>query len=375
MPAISSSVGEGAVNAAHDVAIVQLMLRLVKNAQQQPYLNAPYSGTYDAGTKTAITAFQTDAKLLPAAAPAAKAPPAPAAAEKAGHVGVNSQTWKQLAAKLPAGWADIHALPVAKPTIYMAASVADANQSKTAIAGDPQLEPAFRASVVQLVQQLHAAHHIALWLTPTGSRRTFAQQAAEVNTQAGPGESNHNFGRAVDIGFKGLIWVKGDTSKKTDAPWLNALEATSAAKAASFWDVRDQIATTLGLHRLQFERVHLQAFNQATVSSGRSLVALLNTVGAMKWDTSHDGNAWQYKTDLGAAGGVMNAVGTAKQIWAGQGLVTKAMIAAAWTKQAKDKKAWKEGEVTAADVEHYRARLKADFASADAGWMQWKAVK
>jgi hypothetical protein len=381
MPQISNAVGEGGTNTPADVAIVQLMLRLAKDAKNHPYLGAAYTGTYDLATKNAIVALQTEAKLIAAPADAAPAkappaaPPAPAAAEKAGFVGVGSSTFTQLAAKLPPGYGDMRALPVAKPTVYLPASQAEANQSKAAILGDPQLEPTFRASVGQLVGAMHSQHGIALWLTPTGSRRTFAEQAAETNTKAGPGESNHNFGRAVDIGFKGLTWIQGDGTKKTDAPWLNALEKAFPAKASSFWDVRDGIATGFSMHRLQFERVHLQAFDQATVSSGRSLVALLNTVGAMKWDATYVGNAWQYKSDLGATGGTMHPVGTSKQIWANQGQVSKAMLAATWTQQNKEKKAWKEADAKAADLDAYRKRLKGDFERADAGWMQWKAVK
>jgi hypothetical protein len=51
-----------------------------------------------------------------------------------------------------------------------------------------------------------------------GTRRTFeAQYQLTLNVQngkavtnAGPGESNHNYGQAVDIGFKALRWLKKD---------------------------------------------------------------------------------------------------------------------------------------------------------------------
>jgi hypothetical protein len=373
MPVLSNSVGEAGANQPPDVALVQLMLQLVKNAKQQSYFGTGYTGAYDLATRNAIVAFQTDAKLI--AAPDPVKLPAPAAgAEKAGFIGTNSATFKKLAAQIPAAYQSIRALPAATPTIYLSAADAEAKQSSAAIALDPQLEPVFRAKVVQLVQQMQAQHGIALWLTPRGSRRTFAEQAAEVNTHAGPGESNHNFGRAVDIGFKDLTWVKSDAKTKKDAPWLNALEAVSAAKAREFWEARDQIAAALGLYRLNFERVHLQDFNQATVSSGRSLVALLNQVGAMKWDAKYANKAWQYSADLGAKGGAMHPVGTAKDIWGAQATVTKTMLAATWTKQAKDQKAWNEADVKADAIDDYRTRLKAEFEKADGSWMQWKAV-
>jgi peptidoglycan hydrolase-like protein with peptidoglycan-binding domain len=379
-------VGEGGSNIPSDVAIVQLMLRLVKDAKQQPYFGGAYDGAYGSATKNAIVAFQTDTKLVPARPAANKAgTPAPVpgpagggqTAEKAGIVAATSATFKQLAARIPAGYQEMRALPAAQTTIYLPAAQADVDQSKIAIVGDPQLDPAFRSRVGQLVEQMYAKHRIALWLTPTGSRRTFTQQAAEVQTKAGPGESNHNFGRAVDIGFKGLVWVKGDGTKRTDAAWLNALEAAFPNKARAFWDVRDVVAQGLTLYRLQFERVHLQAFDQATVSSGRSLAALLNLVTAnkMAWSASYAGTAWQYKSDLGATGGDMQAVGTSKQIWSGQSIVTKASVIKVWNKQAKNNKTWSEADVKDPDVADYKARLKADFESADANWIKWQVVQ
>jgi hypothetical protein len=301
-------------------------------------------------------------------------PPAPLGSEKSGFVGKAGATFKQLAAKVPADYQNIRALPVATPTIYKPANNAEANQSSAAITHDPQLEPVFRANVAELVRRMYRQYGIALWLTPTGSRRTFAQQFAEVNTNAGPGESNHNFGRAVDIGFKGLAWIRGDGATKKDAPWLNDLEKASAAKAREFWDVRDQVAAALSMHRLNFERVHLQAFNQATVSSGRSLVRLLNTVGTMHWDAKYANKAWQYSADLGVKGGTMFTVGTAKDIWSVQAGVSKKMIASAWTDLGKENKAWKEGDVKAEAINDFRKLLKAEFEAADAGWMQWVAI-
>ena len=47
MPEIRDSVGAGGTNAPHDVAMVQLMLRLVKNAKNAAYLGVDYTGIYD----------------------------------------------------------------------------------------------------------------------------------------------------------------------------------------------------------------------------------------------------------------------------------------------------------------------------------------
>ena len=72
MPDIKDTVGDGATNDSEDVAIVQVMLRVIKNAKGNPYLGGHYDGTHGPITKTAISAFQLDTNL--AAKPPAKAP-------------------------------------------------------------------------------------------------------------------------------------------------------------------------------------------------------------------------------------------------------------------------------------------------------------
>lgn len=361
MPRLTDSVGDGGTNKTHDVAIVQLMLRVVKDAKNAPYLNTPYSGNYDDATKQAIIGFQTDQKLLPAVGA-----PAGGVAEKKGVIAKDSVTLQKLNAVMPAALKDARIIEGTR-TVYLPADAGAAQQSRHAIETDPQLEAQFKQRVGQLVQTMYDTHKIALWLTPTGSRRTFAQQAAEVHTKAGPGESNHNFGRAVDIGFKHLRWVDGNGTTVKDAAWLNALEKVSAAKAGAFWDARDAIAKPLPLYRLQFERVHLQSYDQATASSRHSLVKLLNTVGKMKWGTG-------YKSDLGL-GGAMIPVGTAKQIWAEQSPITKTQIAHAKTAVDKAKKQWKDTDVSDQDLKDVRRALKADFELADHHWIKWVPVK
>jgi hypothetical protein len=199
-------------------------------------------------------------------------------------------------------------------------------------------------------------------VTDSGWRRSFAEQAAlnPKSTKAGPGESNHNFGRAVDLGFSDLRWVQGNGTIRTDNDWLMGLAAVSAVKANAFWDARDAIALKppIGLFRLQFERIHLQSFDDATVSMTKSLAALLTAVGTMKWER-------RYKCDLGG-GGALFSVGDAKQIWAGNATVSKAEIAAA--------KGVKASTITAKDVADTKKALKADFEAAETNWKKWVPV-
>lgn len=247
MPTITGSVGDGGANKTHDVALVQAMLRIVKNAKGVPYLASSYDGSYGNATKNAIIAFHKDnAKSLQAGLPGK---------EKLGLVDVGAATLATLAAALPDTHKDLRIIPHTK-TVYLEAAKADATASAAAIRKDAEFEAVFKDSLARLVDTMYAQHKIVLWLTPTGRRRTFTQQAAETATKAGPGESNHNFGRAADIGFKGFRWIEGNGAVKKDADWLNALENVSKAKANALWDARDALARKIPLYPLNFERVH-----------------------------------------------------------------------------------------------------------------------
>jgi hypothetical protein len=57
MPDILNTVGAGGANNKHDVAMVQAMLKIVKNAKNQAYLKGNYDGVYGNDTKQAITAL------------------------------------------------------------------------------------------------------------------------------------------------------------------------------------------------------------------------------------------------------------------------------------------------------------------------------
>ena len=355
MPISTASVGEGAVNKTDDVALGQAMLRIVTNAKNLPYLAGSYDGSYAATTKDAIISFQKDHAKVIQAGQAGK--------EKEGVVDAGGTTFATLAAALPATHKELRIIPNTK-TVYLEAIASDAIASAAAIRTDAEFEATFKANLASLVETIYTEHRIALWITPTGRRRTFAQQAAETQTHAGPGESNHNFGRASDIGFRGLRWIQGNGAIKKDDDWLNSLNGASAAKANALWDARDALAAKIPLYRLQFERIHLQLFDQATFNNPRSLVRLLNTVGKAKWDTG-------YKSDLGL-GGALFPVGSAKQIWAGTATVAKADLAKALT--AKTGKLVKEADIKVQQIAETQKALKADFEAADKNWIKWVKV-
>jgi hypothetical protein len=353
MPDIHNSVGVGGANSKHDVAMVQAMLKIIKNAKNQSYLKGNYDGVYGNDTKQAIIAFQADYNLVPAT-------PLPGK-DKQGMVVKAGKTIQKLTQLLPA---DRKGLSIVKDTntVYIEDSTANKMTSRSSIDNDQDLDTTFRANVAKLVDTMYLKHKIVLWVTPTGRHRTFAQQAnPALKTNAGPGESNHNFGRAVDIGFKNFKWLQGNGTIYTDDYWLNRLKAVSVQKATAFWDTRDTIALNapLNLHRLQMERIHLQSYDQAKASSSRSLADLLSRVGTMKWKE-------RYKCDLGSKGANYYPVGSAKTIWAGNASVSKAEISAA--------KGVPVNTITANNVNTMQKALKGDFELAETNWKQWKPI-
>lgn len=351
MPDITASVGDGAVNKTHDVALVQAMLRVIKK-NNASYLSVNYDGTYAITTKTAITKFQNDYKLV-----------TDKGIDKTGKIMPNGETLKKMNALLPQSHKTMRIITNTK-TVYIAGSTADATSSKTAITGKQELDTDFRTKIGNLVQGMYDQHKIVLKVTGSGWARTFAEQRAMTNTQAGPGESYHNFGRAVDIGFNGFKWVKGDGTIKQDNHWLSSLNAASSAKAAALWDARDAIALKAPVSVFSikpYEIIHLQGCNDATTSAPRSLATLLNLAGTMKWSAS-----WpNYKSNLGK-GNQYYPVGTAKQIWDGASTVSKADIAKSRGVDA--------AKITVKDVQQMKTALQADFQLAEQNWKKWKPV-
>lgn len=413
MADISNSVGDGGSNAKHDVALIQLMLRVINNAKGAPYLSANYTGTFDAGLKNALAAFQKDQSIptLPppgnGAPPAVKAaPPLPAAkapAEKSGFVQPASMTMTKLNAALPAKYTEIRIIPDTT-TVYVPTPESTASASAHDIAVKADLEVTFRMKVAAVVKAMQSRHKIALGVVGPGWRRTFEEQFKQTKTGAGPGESNHNFGRALDVGFLAFKWVQGDGKFTTEGGWLGSA-ALGPTKSEQLWSARDAIALReQGLFLTNFggERVHLQSFNDATANNRASLAKLLTTVGTMKWQ-----HRAAYQSDLGLGVQAVD-VGTSKQIWSEKSPVTKDAIAkaahgldllalaknslfakftAVAATAAGPAPAGKAGpapakhtvlsakDITAADVAVIQRALKADFEQADAKWDLWVPVK
>lgn len=362
MPDIKDSVGEGAMNAVHDIALVQVMLKVVKNAKGEAYLGTNYDGLYGKNTKGAITSFQQDQKIIPA-----DAKQAASVVDKLGFIAKDGPTMAALNMLLPDSHKAMTIIANTK-TVYLAGDAKDAEASAISLRIDEELDMHFRASVANLISEMFKQHKIVLTTARDGRRRTFEEQA-ELEPPAsysGAGESHHQFGRAVDLGLNQLQWVRGDGTIKTDDSWLNSLDANSKAKANAFWSARDDIAVNkMGLFRLNMERIHLQNFNNGAVSLSRSLADLLTRSGTTKWQAIPAERNNRYKSDFGYNKGFFE-VGKANAIWNGSANVTSADLAQA--------KGVKVTEIKQKDIDAMKALLQADFKAAAQNWKNWKGV-
>jgi hypothetical protein len=424
MPDIKDSVGTGGTNRLHDVALLQVMLKVIKDAKGTAYLGGNYDGKVGPDTNGAILRFQKDQKLLPlpagAAAPKAGpggVPPAGAAApgvaaEKAGLVAKGSATLKRLNELLPADYKDARVLENTN-LVYLPGAEADAKANSTTILSKIDLDPTFRQKVAATVTQMYKDHGIVLSIPKSGWRRDFAWQLEMHLKGVGshPGESNHQYGRGVDLGMNRLEWVAGDGTIAHTDYWLNADPDTdpkmSQHKRDALWTARNEIAyKAQGLSPTSRadDDVHVQAYDDAGVDYPVSLAKLLSLVGEAKWSALP--NVHKYKTDFGL-GGAYFWVGTATDNWQGKANVTasdlvtalkafgkdlaklpvfkefqyvknalKAAAVAAAKGAAKgpvvvDSKGIKVSDIVATDVAAVKLRLKADWVAADLNWQKW----
>lgn len=397
---IGKSVGDGGVNEVHDACLVQALLVLIKDLKGSPYL-----GTYDGDvgnlTKGAIKAFQTERVREPGSMDAGAGLRAAVAANlvpKLGLVEPDSATWKKLVELVPADYKEMRVIADTR-TVYLPHEQADLDSSKAGVTGIP-LAAAFRGNVLTFLDEMFATHGIAISVTPAwadGGRRTFADQRRLYDqvdengnrvTQAGPGESNHNFGRAVDVGFQRLRWLKADGTVTEDEDWwLHKLAkaAKGAKRTVELFTAMRAIAIEgrAKLHQGPAKDwPHLQAYDDAGLDMAARLAALLNLVGKMKWS----GARQRYRCDLGLGGSLVE-VGTAVQIWDKAATIGPAEIARLRTEAARrtppppkpgarpaPPPEVKVTDIKATDVSAMKAALRADFEAADAAWQRWSTI-
>lgn len=389
MQAITATVGDGGTNTASDVALVQAILVKTERPATQNRPAGPFLASYDGDcgpiTKAAIRDFQNHFVFVSADGTRSE----PNANATDGIVREGDATWAKLLERVPQDFANMRVIPGGR-IVYVAATDAQL-QTRLTDAGAATFTTEFREKVVACINRMHTLHGIAIGVCVDGSRRNFQRQAellARVPrvTNAGPGESNHNFGMAVDLGFEGLRWLRSDGSViENETSWLHRLEAQSSAQALVFWNALRTVGTSteVGMFRgPEADRPHLQNWDDAGVSMAARLADLLTRQGTMRWE----GRRGAYSSDLGL-GGQMYPVGSAIQIWNSQATVTAEMLDQARAGQAAAAAGVGQrpgqpnvqppgnqrpgGRATAEDVAAMRLALRRQFELADADWQNW----
>ena len=387
MQLISAAVGENATNTVSDVALVQaILLKTTRTAAPNraagPYL-ASYDGAAGPATTAAIKAFQADhLMVLNAAKQSVLAPSA-----TLGQVKPSDATWAKLLTEVPAEFANLRVLSSGK-IVYVQATAAEL-QGKISAANGLTFTATFRTKVIACINKMHADYGIAVGVCPKGDRRTFQAQFqirrdTPANTKAGPGESNHNYGMATDIGFAGLRWLQANgTVQANEDPWLKYLHAAKAAEETRFWTALRTVGTSAAVGAFRgplSDSPHLQNWDDSTVSMTLRLAAHLQASGTMKWSRGVVASgATTYKCDLGL-GVAQYDVGTAMQIWDLNATLTAATLTQARAAAAAAAAAHAprgtpppkpQPPATAADVTAMRQALRAQFDLADTNWRNW----
>ena len=398
MQTLTGSVGEKGANNISDIALVQAILVKTQQAATRTTPPASYLASYDGicggNTKAAIRAFQTDHVFVSSDGTQSVANPR----ATAGLVAPNDATWTKLVEKVATGFSDMRVLAGGK-TVYVAATAAQL-QAKITAAHALTFTPAFRTKVIACINRMHALYGIAIGVCSQGDRRSFQTQydlltSGRGVTNAGPGESNHNFGMAVDLGFEGLRWLQSNgTVTENETSWLHRLDPNQVLvpEALKFWDALRTVGTSaeVGAFRGPVgDRPHLQNWNDAGVSMAARLADLLTRSGTMRWSATRGA----YSSDLGM-GGDLYALGTAAQIWNRQATVTVDMLTRARAAQAARAGQQRPGmplgapnrpmqpsnppqgaprlpPVTQADVVAMQRELRRQFELADANWQNW----
>ncbi len=405
MPRLTGNVGQGALNKKHDVALVQAMLRLIKNPKGQPYASFAYDGSCSAGGATviAIKAFQADHKTTTGPPP-----------ETAGKIEMNGKTFSKMVDLLPASHKGMRALENFS-LVYLPGTQQEANAAAARVTSDTKLMDGFKIKLALLINTFYQKYGIVLTVMEDkfdGGFRTFQQQRDLMDrlvngqpvTQSGPGESNHNWGNGADVGFMGFRWLKGDgtvisspgVSGGGDSPWAHQLASKDSAAYTELWKLRDK-ETSLFASALAGDKPHLQTFSDANVSMGKSLAEHMNIEGCMWWEYKQGA----YWCNYGLANkDTKFKLGSAKKIWDNRPdskvNVDEASLALAMNQAAARRKisklpeyeeeiyqtmieltpappaVWKKEHIKSAHCNMMRIFFRVDFELSEASYTTWK---
>lgn len=412
MPKLSSSVGKNGTNKKHDVALVQAMLRVIKNPKGQPYASFSYDGSISipGATFNAIKAFQADHKTK-------AGPPA----ELDGQIVLNGKTFSKMVELLPNSHKDMRSLE-GFSLVYLPGTPLEATQAAARVTSDPNFTSEFKGKLATLINTFYQQHGIVLSVNPdwaNGGFRTFEQQRKLMDkldkkgkpvTYAGPGESNHNWGNGADVGFFHFRWLRGDGTPtripdvpgEGDGPWLSNLEEKNPAAAQALWLLRNA-STTLHKSDLVGDMGHLQTFADNNISMGKSFAEHMSIEGCMWWEYKASDvkkRDFRYWCNYGLADeNVKFKVGSAKNIWDRNVNVDEASLATAINQAIARRKlkplpeyeepilqgmieltptppaVWKASDIKSAHCNRMRDYFLVDFALSEAAYTTWKPYK
>jgi hypothetical protein len=371
-----------------------MMLKVVGRFKGVGYFHGDYTDPSSGDTGSAIVAFQKANDLAPSATAKDQRP------DRSGLIEPGSPTWQRLVGQLPDAYKQARTLEGTTLAYFpMQAFVEGQSLNEIRL---HELDAGFKDKLVSLVEKFYVKSGIVLFINPTGWRRTFDEQMGKV-TEAAPGESIHQYGVAVDIGFKDLPYVAVDGTIRQTAASNRGFEDLPRHKEP-FFKARNKIAVDqLGLFAtiLSNDWFHLQAYDDARLDSVTSFMTLLESVGKrMSWGP-HYMTPTDYWCDLGL-GGERFLVGTAVEIWDRKKAIvlTKADLAKALNAKLTADPQFsaeqflglplgstahpgtpgdKPAPITAANLSgrHLAAvktLLRAEFTAAQAQWKKWRPI-
>ncbi len=403
MPKLGASVGQpSGLNKKHDVALVQAMLQVIKNPKNQPYATFKYDGEFglNGATFKAIKAFQEDHKTNLGPPP-----------EPLGKIELNGKTFSKMVELLPASHKGLRGLE-GYPIVYLEGTQAELNAAVARVTGDGKFTAEFKGKVVALFNKFYQKYGIVLSVNPDfadGGFRDFATQRklmdrvlsnGDMASDAGPGESNHNWGNGADIGFTQFYLLNGNgtiarvpgVAVSGDGAWLSELEKISPAAVAELWTARNNM-TDLYQSKKIGDKPHLQTFSDTKVSMGKSLAEHMSIEGCMWWKYE----AYSYWCNYGLADKETKfKVGSAKRIWDSSVNVDEASLATALNQAEARRKlgplpeyeeairkaiveltpsppaVWKKTDIKKAHCDMMRIFFRVDFELAEASAATWK---
>ena len=335
MQALSGTVGDGGANARHDAALVQAMLVQAKrpaalDPKQPKYLGA-IDGDFGGNSKGALRQFQNDQVFVSADGRTSVA----VAGAKEGLVVAGDPTWLKLVAAMPADFADMRVLTGSK-TVYIPGTTAELSLARN-LTG-LTFEAAFRAAVFRLITQVYDDTGIVVSVCEAGDRRDFQTQydlltSGRNVTDAGPGESNHNYGQAVDLGFAAAPAAQ----ERNRSGERGLVDAPARSQPAG----RRRVAVLLG---------HAAPRGNDLRLVSRAILRIVRTgrlgpTRASTWPASSpfDHELWHDALDRTRSalpmrpgyGDRFSDMGSAAQIWNGQATVTAAILIEARAEQLR----------------------------------------